>query len=270
MSTLRAMMKPRAARPDRGFTLIELLVVIAIIAILTALLLPALNRAKGQAHSAACRNHLKQLHLAWVMYAHDHGDRLVPNRFRIVNDPRAPGGSWGVGEDGSWVVGHPRLDLDASQLKQGALFPYVPAPLVFTCPADKSTVVDQGRTYPATRSYSLSVFMNGTHFDPVHEHYRYKLAGIEKPSLVFTFVDRHEDGGNLAFLITPKWLGISEWGPANSAPATRHNHGYNLAFADGHIDHVRLALPRNVAFGKPGGKDLERLQSWIPAAENRR
>src|SRR3989442_14344933 len=62
-----------------AFTLVELLVVIAIIAILAALLLPALSKAKSKAHSIACLNNLKQLQLAWTMYADDNRDRLVPN-----------------------------------------------------------------------------------------------------------------------------------------------------------------------------------------------
>jgi len=62
-----------------GFTLVELLVVIAIFAILAALLLPALSRAKRSAQSIQCRSNLRQLQYAWLNYASDHQDRLVPN-----------------------------------------------------------------------------------------------------------------------------------------------------------------------------------------------
>src|SRR5207249_2115418 len=88
------------ASTNHAFTLIELLVVIAIIAILAALLLPALSRAKSNAQSAACLNNLKQLQTAWLMYVHENNDFLPPNRcawnsgFNVVALP------------GSWVLGN--------------------------------------------------------------------------------------------------------------------------------------------------------------------
>src|SRR5436309_4241532 len=70
---------PKLPAVRAGFTLIEMLVVVAIIAILAALLLPALAKAKCKAHGIYCLNNQKQLVLAWVMYADDNQDKLVPN-----------------------------------------------------------------------------------------------------------------------------------------------------------------------------------------------
>src|SRR5439155_19284805 len=146
-------------RPNRrakvaGFTLIELLVVIAIIAILAAMLLPALNRAKTKAQSTSCSNHLRQLQQAWIMYAGDTADSIPLNR--IVNQ-----GGFFFADKGSWVVGNAWLDVNATNMMAGTLYPYLTSVDVYRCPTDRSTA----RNHPEltkTRSYGASLWLHGS------------------------------------------------------------------------------------------------------------
>src|SRR5215207_1242632 len=107
----------------RGFTLIELLVVIAIIAILAAMLLPALSKAKTKAHGVSCMNNTKQLTLGWLLFATDNGDRLMKDK------PVAGGMDWTSNPDNTNVA--LLVDTEQSQMAN-----YVKSYLVWKCPAD--------------------------------------------------------------------------------------------------------------------------------------
>src|SRR5438132_12753921 len=99
-------------RPCVAFTLIELLVVIAIIAILAGLLLPALSRAKSEAHSIACLNNLRQLQLCWHLYAHDNNDTLPPNNYVYDVNTGGP-----LLLSLSWCLGNTRTDTNTSNIE---------------------------------------------------------------------------------------------------------------------------------------------------------
>ena len=137
----------------RGFTLIELLVVIAIIAVLAALLLPALAKAKQSAQSTQCLSNLQQLQLAWLSYAHDNNDRLVPNKSRnsgLIQRSVAP----------SWVLGNAKWDRALTNIQAGLLYSYAGAEEVFHCPTDRSFVRGVATAALRIRSYSLSGWLS--------------------------------------------------------------------------------------------------------------
>src|SRR5262245_45723873 len=218
-------------RGAAGFTLVEMLVVIGIIAVLAALLLPALRKAKAHVQCTACLNHLKQLQVAWEVYAADNGDALVPNK-----DDDDGTGNW-ASLPGSWVLGNACLDLTTTNIETGALFSYVRSTAIYRCPTDKSIVIsDPGLL--RTRSYGLQMWLNGTQEGQFYLRRQTRSSQIPKPSKVFAFLDVSEwliDSG--VYCITPN---VPEQG-ANSdlwcyQPSDRHNQGGNLSFVDGHVE----------------------------------
>jgi prepilin-type N-terminal cleavage/methylation domain-containing protein/prepilin-type processing-associated H-X9-DG protein len=258
-------------RKRNAFTLIELLVVIAIIAILAALLLPALSRAKSEALSVACINNLKQLQLCWHLYAHDNNDTLPPNNYVYDVNTGGP-----LLLSLSWCLGNTRTDTTTSNIENGLLFPYNRSVAIYHCPADKSLVastngVALGR--PRTRSYNMSQSVNGVPTLPGLPSFA-ELTEINSPgpAELFVFLDVHEDEIVDSLFGIP-WLGSGfpdEWW---DMPANRHNQGCNMSFADGHAEHWKWAvpkiftdLPQPVSNGEM--KDYRRVQSRVKAAEN--
>ena len=140
-----------------AFTLIELLVVIAIIAILGALLLPALHKATGMARSTQCMSNLKQLQLAWQMYADDYNGLLVPNWFNW------DGSDWTTsrGTADSWVFDTVYTKASTAGICQGALWPYTWNAGIYRCPSDKSLWSYGGTRAPRPFNVTLSIAMNG-------------------------------------------------------------------------------------------------------------
>src|SRR5579864_1785115 len=132
----------------RAFTLIELMVVIAIIAILAAMLMPALSRAKTKAQQTACLNNLKQLQTGWMLYVDDH-ENTMP-----LNDNRNTSFSHNTSTTNSWVAGDATLSADLGYLKAGTIYSYVGSPFVYHCPSDNSPVTGSNAVLRA-RSYSL-------------------------------------------------------------------------------------------------------------------
>src|ERR1700691_5664368 len=127
----------------RAFTLVELLVVIAIIAILAALLLPVLSKAKERSQTVGCLNNMKQLQLCYQMYVNDNNDYLPPNESL-------------PGEDASWVLGAAQTDVTTTNIQKGLIFHYNQQVKIYVCPANRLMIPDgSGGTAPQTRTCAV-------------------------------------------------------------------------------------------------------------------
>jgi len=244
-----------------GFTLIELLVVIAIIAILLAILMPALSRVREQGRRAVCLNHIRTLTLCWIMYADENDDRLVNGEahWAPTAAPVAPvptsgphrGERYWVGNDcaSAYMQGEQRpLDIQIQAIRLGALFEYCKTAKVYRCPTGIRGEM---------RTYSTAYGMNGC-FDAAGTYSGNQ--GVRVGSTVLMVKRRAEiavpaPAFRLVFLdegrITPDsyaihYLKPSWWDP----PFVRHGDGTNVAFADGHSDYWKYRGAETIQIGK--------------------
>src|ERR1044071_9318699 len=279
MKSLRTAARVKSDSDVRGFTLIELLVVIAIIAILAAMLLPTLAKAKQKAQGIQCLNNHRQLALAWRMYAEDSADVLTyASTSGVNNNPH---------DQFAWSGAH--MDFDPNNranwdptvdMQKPPLWKYLKSQAVFRCPSDHSSLTVAGVVRPRLLTMSMNLYVGG--FAPLpddpspygndggwpfaHPYNVYaKLSlinGISPPSKIFVFLDMREDRVNWSNFMTDM-TGYTPQNPGlysftSDLPGFYHNNAGGFSFADGHSEIKRWLDPRTTppladgAAGDPG------------------
>jgi prepilin-type N-terminal cleavage/methylation domain-containing protein/prepilin-type processing-associated H-X9-DG protein len=217
----------------RAFTLVELLVVIGIIAILIAMLMPALGKAREGARRVNCMSNMRQLTTAWVAYAQANKGRLVPAE----------------NFDEGWAD----AGNDDDAVRRGLLYPWVPDARVYRCPNDPIQKNE--------RSYSVNTFCNGQIKEIPSAR---NIAQIRHTSRTMVFVEEFDRrgynlGSFLMFNSGDVWIDY---------PVSWHNRGGCISFADGHVEYFRWDDPRTVALRDlptytPNNPDLKMLQKLV-------
>jgi prepilin-type N-terminal cleavage/methylation domain-containing protein/prepilin-type processing-associated H-X9-DG protein len=237
-------------KTSQAFTLIELLVVIAIIAILAAMLLPALSKAKCRGQATHCMNNSRQLMLGWLQYSTDNEDQLVNNYgqpYPAMEQQAKTYRSWVnnvMGWNATDLLGNSIANVDG--ITMAPFYRYAGGLGIYKCPADRYVSPKQATAGIAARprSYAMNGFFGvynpsvpnpaGNNNYPTYRQFL-KAASIPNPSGFFVTCDEHPDSINDGFLQANPHTDVapSKW---DDLPATYHCGACGFAFADGHAE----------------------------------
>jgi prepilin-type N-terminal cleavage/methylation domain-containing protein/prepilin-type processing-associated H-X9-DG protein len=246
---------PTRKSPQQGFTLIELLVVIAIIAILAAMLLPALARAKLKATQANCLSNEHQFGLASNMYITDNNDRLLQEPYTDPPNFKRAGGYWLIDSAAPEINGNPNqtlalADVQSCMTTNSLLSQYLPNPGANHCPGDvrfKNPIGPPGNGISwAYDSYALTSNVCSNKFND----YFLKLTSVKRPSDCMMFAEQEDSRGYNAGSFDSNSAGSRTSYGYEDVFATYHGNVSTFCFTDGHAEGHKWTDPSIVKVGQ--------------------